>query len=723
MGGSHKSSGTIFIVIYAIILALLQKHCPPSELQFITITITFCIIFFAVVADPETCFETVFAVAPFIKSLLPTALYDHICKSIDCLQEGEQRLAKLKEEKHNNESNSSSNHGDDVSSKKMGEKYAVSNQTLLKEIQKRIQWRFVIPAIISGAVVEIIKYKKPLVVGIMMDAVVKEDATMSTAFWPYLRQLILFVIFDYIFISMREYYKHAALHRYQANARADMITNILDQDMDYINAQQLKFAHILNRETIRMQKIVNESFSRLVFALISTVCGTYTLLNVDYRLVLLGIFVKSPVLAGLYSLSRKDIVKYGQLYDASSGDAARLVESTLSPEVIHLLQSHVAQSKLVNLYKKKQDQFIEYLSYTHFRQTLLCMTNHGVRNLEDILLLGMGLASVLNGQLTLGSYVTFRAHLSLLDQGPKQLFALWNEMVTIRMSAAEYFELMYRKSNIPCSGHQGNNYDGQRLPKSIEKGLTLSLKGVSFAYQLHPELNVLDDVSLELKPGKIVALCGGSGGGKTSITRLIQRFYDPTQGKVELNGTDITTLDVAWLRSQIAVIDQDPVLPDMTICENIALGLSKRDSVQGQKYVLDRVVDAAKLADAHDFITNKCEKGYDTPIRQIHRLSGGQKQRIAIARALISRAPILICDEVTSSLDAETEKTVISTMLEAMRGKTVLVIAHKLSTIRHADEIVFLEHGKILERGTHDELLKLGRRYSGYLDTISTHLT
>jgi len=718
---TSNRSATIYIAISAILVSLLQKYCPQSELQFATITLSFCLLLFAIIADPTSFFETLFIVIPFVKSILPKVLYDHICKSIECLKEGERRLTNLDAKRSSLNGSSSKS------------KYTVSNQTLINEIQKRIQWKYVIPAILSGIVVEVIKYQKPLTIGIMFDKVVQPNASMSSAFYPYLRQLILYTIFDYIFISLREYYKHAALHRYQAQTRVDMISNILDQEMDYIHSHYTNehtsatFTHLMNQETIRMQKIVNESITRLFFGCISTIGGLYTLFHVDYRLSLLGIFVKSPILASLHSLSRRDIVKYGQLYDASKGDAARLASSILSPEVIHLLQSTVSQNKLINLYQKKQNEFIDYLTYTHFRQTLLCMVGHGVRNLEDILLLGMGLASVLNGQLTLGEYITFRSHLSLLDQGPKQLLGLWNDVLTIRMSATVYFELLYRESDIPCSsrGRQSSECEvGCTLPEgTMNDGLTISLKNVSFAYHLHPELIVLEDISLDIRPGRIIALCGGSGGGKTSITRLINRFYDPTQGRVELNGVDIKTLNVAWLRSKIAVIDQDPILPDMSIKDNIALGLSHEDSSRGEEYAWERVIEASKLAEAHDFITNKCEQGYDTPVRHIHRLSGGQKQRIAIARALISRAPILICDEVTSSLDSETEKTIIGTLFNAMKYKSVLVIAHRMSTIRHADEIIFLEHGKIVERGTHDELVQLDRRYSGYLKTHSTSLS
>jgi ATP-binding cassette subfamily B (MDR/TAP) protein 1 len=252
-----------------------------------------------------------------------------------------------------------------------------------------------------------------------------------------------------------------------------------------------------------------------------------------------------------------------------------------------------------------------------------------------------------------------------------------------------------------------------------EDNLNLSLNNVSFAYQSNSFIKVLDGIDLQLSAGKVVALCGASGGGKSTVTRLIQRFYDPTDGKIELNKTDIKTIDLAWLRKQIKVIDQDPVLPDLTIHENIALGLDD-DNDLDKRLVQERVVAAAKLADADNFITTKCEKGYDTPVRFISRLSGGERQRIAIARALISHASIIICDEITASLDAETEQTVMGTLLRALKGKAVLLIAHRLSTIRHADEIAFLEKGRIVERGTHDELIQMNGRYASYVKTLNS---
>jgi ABC-type bacteriocin/lantibiotic exporter with double-glycine peptidase domain len=500
-------SATIFMAFSAIVLGLIQKYCPPSECFFATCVCTFCLVIFAAVADPSTFFKSLFALAPFLRHCMPDRFYTNIVKSIEYLEEGERRVADMEPKKGEKDE---FNDGD-------GE---ISTQMMLDEIRKRIQWKFVLPSIVTGACVQAIGYQKPKLVGQMMDFVVKEGATMDSAFWPFVRQLVLFVIFDYIFISMREYYKHAATHRYNAEVRTHMLTNLLDQEQDFIHSAKhtAGFVHLVNRETQRMQGIVNGSIPRLVSAIVSTVCGMYTLLRVDYRLALLGIFVKSPIMAMLQRLTVKDIVKYGKLYDESNGGAARIARNILKPEVIHLLQAFVVQSRVVDLYRVKQEQFINYLEFTHFRQTMLCMFPHGLSNAQDILLLAVGMSSVIQGKLTLGSYMIFRSHLALLDQGPRELFGFWNDMITIRMSAAVYFELMYRESRLSCSAR---SKDGHRHLENDSGGLAMTLENVSFAYHLNPDLKVLDDVNLVLKPGKIVALCGGECVCFNYVTLLI----------------------------------------------------------------------------------------------------------------------------------------------------------------------------------------------------------
>ena len=683
----------IFVAFSAITTRLIKNCVPPTEVYFVTCISAFCLIFGAYVADPETFFGTVFQLAPRTQKWFPS-----VVKSIECLKEGEERVTSLEKEKQS----------------KTVDDSIVSYRKLMDEIRKRVQWKFILASIICGVAVKYIEYEKPKVIGKMLDSVMKEDASMETSFWPNFRPLVLFTVLDYILVSLQEYYKHGARHRFHKDVKTDMINNILTQDEYFIHEERHSsgFTHLMNVECNRMQRIINESVTRLFFGVLTTVWGFWSLTHVDRRLALLGIFFKSPLVIILQNLSRKDIVKYGKLYDASQGAAHRVATSILSPGVIHLLQANVAQHKAVQWYIEKQNEFIRYLECTHFRQTLLCMVPHGLNHCENVLLLAVGMICVLEKKMTRGMYSIFRSHLSLLARGLKELFELWNEIMTIRMSATVYFELLYRESKIRSS-------DSCAIEQETDN-LTLSLCNVSFAYDLNPSVKILDGIDLHLKPGKVVALCGHSGGGKSTVTRLMQRFYDPTNGRIELNNVDIKNFDLTWLRKHIRVIDQDPVLPDLTIFENIALGLDDENTLE-EEFLYNRVVEAAKLADAHNFITTKCENGYDTPVRFISRLSGGERQRIAIARAIISDAPIYICDEITASLDAETERIVMNTLTRAMKGKTVLLIAHRLSTIRHADEIAVLEKGRIIERGSHDELLQLKNgRYFSYVRTLGS---
>ncbi|HVA81018.1 MAG TPA: ABC transporter transmembrane domain-containing protein [Candidatus Binataceae bacterium] len=292
--------------------------------------------------------------------------------------------------------------------------------------------------------------------------------------------------------------------------------------------------------------------------------------------------------------------------------------------------------------------------------------------------------SVAAGRRTLGSFAGFFTTM-LLVYSPFKTLSKTNNTIQQGLAAAErVFEMMDEPSDVPDD------------PAGLELGggaHRVRFEHASFRYGADW---VLRDINLEIGAGKVVALVGMSGGGKSTIADLIPRFYDVQEGRVTVDGTDVRRIRLDSLRAQIGLVTQHTFLFNDTVRANIAYGSEARN--------LERVIAAAKLANAHDFIT-RLPKGYDTTVGELGvRMSGGERQRIAIARALLKDAPILILDEATSSLDSESERSVQEALELLMSNRTTLVIAHRLSTVRRADRIVVLVHGRIVEEGTHDEL-------------------
>jgi subfamily B ATP-binding cassette protein HlyB/CyaB len=245
------------------------------------------------------------------------------------------------------------------------------------------------------------------------------------------------------------------------------------------------------------------------------------------------------------------------------------------------------------------------------------------------------------------------------------------------------------------------NLQGRNSQPSL-KG-AIRFENVRFRYK--PEAPaVLNNISFDIEPGKVIGVVGRSGSGKSTLTKLIQRLYLPESGRVWIDGTDVALADPSWLRRQIGVVLQENILFGRSIRENIALadpGIS-----------LESVINAAKLAGAHDFISEMSE-GYDTRIGEHGSgLSGGQRQRIAIARALITNPRILIFDEATSALDFETERVIHKNMQAICQGRTVIIIAHRLTAVRNSDTILVMEKGLIVEQGNHSQLIEENGLYS-----------
>ncbi|KAK3105070.1 hypothetical protein FSP39_016614 [Pinctada imbricata] len=262
-------------------------------------------------------------------------------------------------------------------------------------------------------------------------------------------------------------------------------------------------------------------------------------------------------------------------------------------------------------------------------------------------------------------------------------------------AAAVLFEIIDNKPTIDATSDRGQR------PPSV--GGDITFKGVNFSYPTRKDVQVLTDFNLSISKGQTVALVGSSGCGKSTVVNLIQRFYDPSHGKIVLDGVELTELNVNWLRQNIGVVSQEPILFGCSISENIRLG--------NPEVTDDEITQAAKAANAHDFISKLPQK-YNTLVGERGaQLSGGQKQRVAIARALVRNPRILLLDEATSALDSESEKIVQSALDKARLGRTTVVIAHRLSTVQNADVIYVMDKGEIIEYGTHKDLMEKNGLY------------
>ena len=301
---------------------------------------------------------------------------------------------------------------------------------------------------------------------------------------------------------------------------------------------------------------------------------------------------------------------------------------------------------------------------------------------------------ILHDRMTVGALTVFLAYLSKFFKPVKDLATMTNQIAQAAVGVERVRAILDTDTII------------EEKPDAAEPGpLTGAIEFQNVAFGYDPDLPVLRDVNFTIEPGQFIGVVGPTGAGKSTVLSLIPRFYDPLSGVVRIDGKDLRDLKLQDLRDQIGYVLQDTVLFRGTIAENIAFGRPDATS--------DEIIAAAKLANAHEFIT-KMPNGYNTMVGERGAtLSGGQRQRIGIARVMVRNSPILLLDEPTAALDTESEQLVIDALERLMKGRTVITIAHRLSTIRDADRIIVISGGVVAEAGTHDELLALGGIFSG----------
>jgi ATP-binding cassette, subfamily B, putative efflux pump len=505
--------------------------------------------------------------------------------------------------------------------------------------------------------------------------------------------LFVMIIMLVVFVIIRppiEYYR-----QYYAQWTASKILYDI-RDQLYTHIQKLSFKYYSNtRSGEIISRVINDVEQTKTFV----VSGLMNLwLDMATILIAIGIMftmnVKltfvSLVLFPLYALSVKYFFGNLRKLTKSRSQALAEVQSYLHERVqgMQVVKSFAIEEHEQKQFSKQNTNFLEKaIAQTRWNAKSFSAVNT-ITDIAPLIVIGFSAYQVIDGQLTIGTMIAFIAY---IDKLYNPLRRLVNSSTTLTQSIASMdrvFELIDVKYDIedsphavPCENVQGN----------------ISFNNVSFSYNENEDL-VLKNINLEVKKGETIALVGMSGGGKSSLVSLIPRFYDVTAGKILLDGTDIRNFNVRSLRDKIGMVFQDNILFSDSVKENILLGNPSATD--------EEVIQAAIAANAHEFIMN-LPLGYDTKVGERGvKLSGGQKQRIAIARVFLKNPPLLILDEATSALDLESEHLIQESFETLAKDRTTFIVAHRLSTITHADRIVLIEHGEITEIGNHEQLME-----------------
>ena len=368
----------------------------------------------------------------------------------------------------------------------------------------------------------------------------------------------------------------------------------------------------------------------------------------------------------------------------------KAIDSLLNYETVKYFG---AETREANRYDKAMEGYEVAALKTSYSLGAINIGQALIINSALVVVMIMSAVEVSAGKASVGDFVTVNAFIMQVMMPLNFLGFVYRETRQALVDMSEMFSLLEQPAEI---------LDKSEAPSLTVKGARIDLQDVHFAYD--PERQILKGVSLQVPAGKTLAIVGPSGSGKSTIGRLLFRFYDVSAGAVLVDFQDVRDVTQASLHNAIGVVPQDTVLFNDTIYYNIAYG--RADATQAD------IEAAAKAAQIHDFVTS-LPLGYDTTVGERGlKLSGGEKQRVGIARTLLKNPPILLLDEATSSLDSETEYDIQESLIAMGQGRTVLIIAHRLSTVVHADQIVVLERGKIVEQGSHDELLAKEGRYS-----------
>lgn len=431
------------------------------------------------------------------------------------------------------------------------------------------------------------------------------------------------------------------------------------------------------------QTLLNGAVVPIFTASLLLVGATAVMLQINLALTLVT-FVVTPAFFVIIRIFGRKIDQHSRRYHESESALVSSLQESLGS--IRAIQAFTMEPDTSRRFRDQTDKGIAASERMTLTQLIYAASSGLTASLGTAGVVWVAGYQVMQGRLTVGDILVFLAYLGMMYQ---PLHVLSQSASVIQSSRAQ----LRRVLEILDAPLEIRDSPAARTLVSVRG--EIEFRDVTFHYDA--ERPVLNHASLHVQPGQTIAIVGRTGAGKTTIASLLMRFYDPAGGSIRLDGHDLRELRVAWLRQQVGVVLQDPVLFSTTIAENIANGRPGAS--------LAEIQHAARLAHADEFIRD-LPRGYDTVLGERGvNLSGGQRQRLSIARAFLKNAPILVLDEPTSALDAHTEGALVASLRDLMRGRTTFVIAHRLSTVRHADSILVLEDGKIIEQGSHSELM------------------